>query len=358
MDIEAVRLPEQDILSAVMRRQIIIHATPYLSLDPKANPLFRCGDAVQGLVRTYRGEVRNLLSGLSHGKISISDFSMKVDDMLGRIKESSGVDISAFSEIEITVFHIRQHIDTVCAMARSFISFPPGNVDNLGCADNELLRQVEAARAVVSSKVAERQMSVAVMVAPAIQAAVEQVLTAVMQASLAAAPGELRATVPEHEKRLLVITDSNGVPLRATVPEHEKRLLVITDSNGIPLKDHPKYGHMAARFLLDAGITDTKCPKMTALYNALADLPLGGQGLSKTVLRKKLGMDERVMGALVFRLKEKKLYLDRKEIPQVPGCFVQVTGRATPQMPEGSVGKKPQHFIGCYCLGLTLAVEE
>ena len=97
---------------------------------------------------------------------------------------------------------------------------------------------------------------------------------------------------------------------------------------------------------------------MTALYNALADLPLGGQGLSKTVLRKKLGMDERVMGALVFRLKEKKLYLDRKEIPQVPGCFVQVTGRATPQMPEGSVGKKPQHFIGCYCLGLTLAVEE
>ena len=336
MDIEAVRLPEQDILSAVMRRQIIIHATPYLSLDPKANPLFRCGDAVQGLVRTYRGEVRNLLSGLSHGKISISDFSMKVDDMLGRIKESSGVDISAFSEIEITVFHIRQHIDTVCAMARSFISFPPGNVDNLGCADNELLRQVEAARAVVSSKVAERQMSVAVMVAPAIQAAVEQVLTAVMQASLAAAPGELRATVPEHEKRLLVITDSNGVPL----------------------KDHPEYGPMAARFLLDAGITDTKCPKMTALYNALADLPLGGQGLSKTVLRKKLGMDERVMGALVFRLKEKKLYLDRKEIPQVPGCFVQVTGRATPQMPEGSVGKKPQHFIGCYCLGLTLAVEE
>ena len=336
MDIEAVRLPEQDILSAVMRRQIIIHATPYLSLDPKANPLFRCGDAVQGLVRTYRGEVRNLLSGLSHGKISISDFSMKVDDMLGRIKESSGVDISAFSEIEIAVFHIRQHIDTVCAMARSFISFPPGNVDNLGCADNELLRQVEAARAVVSSKVAERQMSVAVMVAPAIQAAVEQVLTAVMQASLAAAPGELRATVPEHEKRLLVITDSNGVPL----------------------KDHPEYGPMAARFLLDAGITDTKCPKMTALYNALADLPLGGDGLSKIVLQKRLGINDSAIGALIFRLKEKKLYLDRKEIPQVPGCFVQVTGRATPQMPEGSVGKKPQHFIGCYCLGLTLAVEE
>ncbi|MEK7126712.1 MAG: hypothetical protein AAB848_01260, partial [Patescibacteria group bacterium] len=154
MSPEAVRLPEQDILSAVMRRQIVTHATPYLSLVAKENPLFRCGDAVQGLVRTYRTEVRNLLSSLSHGKMSISDFSTAIDDMLGRIRESVGDDMSAFSEIEMAVHSMREHIDTVCAMARGFISPPPENVGNLRWADAELLRQVEEARAIVTSKAA------------------------------------------------------------------------------------------------------------------------------------------------------------------------------------------------------------
>jgi hypothetical protein len=325
MDMEAVRLPEQDILSAVMRRQIIIHATPYLSLDPKVNPLFRCGDAVQGLVRTYRGEVRNLLFGLSHGKISISDFSMEIDDMLERIRENSGVGISAFSEIELAVSYIRNHIDTVCAMARSFISSPPGNVDNLGCADDELLRQIEAARAVVSSKAVGRQMSSAIMAAP------------VVQASLAATKSVVAAT---------------------PVPEPEKRLQVITKSGGIPLRDHSKYGPMAAKFLLDSGITDVKYPKMTALYNALAGLPLGSQGLSKTVLQKTLGINNGAMGSLVIRLRKKELYLGRLELPQTPGCFIQVKGRELPQVLKDASAKKRGRPVGCYCLGLTLAVEE
>lgn len=322
MLMEAVRMPEQDILSAVMRRQIIRHADPYLSLDPKANPLFRCGDAVQNLVRTYRGEVKTLLSTLSRGKISISDFSAAIDELLGRIKESVGDDISAFSEIEIAVFHIRKHIDVVCTEARGFIASPPENDINLGWPDAELLRQVETARAQVASKAVSPQQAVT---CPAAVAPAPVAVSAPVMAASAVAP----APAPGS-------------------PEPEKCLQVIGYSADTPLKDHPEYGQLVMKFLLKRDITDATCPKMTVLYKILSELPLGN-GLSKAVLQERLGINYGAICALLFRLKEKGLFLGRKT-PQNPGCFIRVTGRDR----SGRKGRS----LGRYCYGLVLAVEE
>ncbi|MEK7548164.1 MAG: hypothetical protein AAB540_04680, partial [Patescibacteria group bacterium] len=62
------------------------------------------------------------------------------------------------------------------------------------------------------------------------------------------------------------------------------------------------------------------------------------------------------ISALIVRLKERKLYLNMRETPQTPGCFVRVTGRDH-QSTERDSAEKSKRSPNCYCYGLVLAVE-
>lgn len=295
MGTKALRTPEQDILSSIMRREIIDRTSPLIFSDARSNPLSNSTDHknLHALLKTYGSKVRDLLADLSAGEISIRDFSSKIIEIRDEIHGDKDADGNFLRELEKIIFDIQTVVDRVAANVRRLMSTTEPD-------DAALLHLIDLAR--------------------------QQILGVDAQPSPPAS---------QHCK---------------THIEQPKTLKIIKTAGKKPLKDHPEYGPMLERFLTFRGITDTSCPKIAAFYRVLASKSLGESTAKADIMTETDSSDDGCLNALINRLKERKLLLGRNEPPATPGCFVQVKGRDS--IPH-KTGRKQ---IGCYRYGLIIAV--
>lgn len=299
MGIRAVRTQDQDVMSSVMRRFLINRVSPLVSLDRKSNPVAGSTDGrkLNRLLEKFGIRVREWLTSLSDGEISISDFHSKTVRILDEIYKDENADGGFLRELDKIVHDIRIEMDSTAANVRRLMNMN-GSPRPLGTeltpVDTALLNLIEAAKAQIAG---------------------------------ANGQNEKIATSPPAER--------------------PKSLRTIRNSDGKPIKDHPEYREMLIKFLVSRDITDSRCPQMAALYALLATLPLG-KSLSKTEITARLEIKDGAASALINRLKEKRLYLNRRETPTNPGWFIQVMGRECKKGPESSMGH--------YCYGLVAAI--
>ena len=314
MEIRAVRTPDQDVLSSVMRRYLIDSVSPLISLDRKSNPLTGSTNVrkLNRLLKKFGLNVRELLAGLSDGKISIRDSGARTVKILNEIHKDGDADGKFLKKLSQMIHDIQIKMDSTAANVRRLMRMgdegPLPAATELSNGDAALLSLIEAAREQISSAAEYQDVS------------------------------------PQRDKP--------PTPPPAKHPtEHPKSLKTIKDSGGKPVKDHPEYGPILAKFLESKGITDTKYPQMIALYRLLANLPLG-QNLNKAAIAAKLNIKDGAVSALLNRLKEKNLHLNRGELPTTPGFFIRIAeGRAPAK--QDSNGK-----FGSYLYELVMAVEE
>lgn len=295
MGTKALHTPEQDILSSIMRREIIDRTSPLISSDARLNPLSDSTDhkKLSALLKTYRSRIRDLLADLSTGEIPIRDFSSKIIEIRDEIHGDKDADGNFLRELEKIIFNIQTVIDRAAANVRRLMSTTEPD-------DAALLHLIDLAK--------------------------QQISGATAQPSLPA---------PQHCK---------------THIEQPKSLQIIKTAGEKPVKDHLKYGPMLERFLTSRGIMDTSHPKMVAFYRLLANKPLGESTAKADIMTGTDSSDDGCLNALINRLKEKKLLLGRNEPPTTPGCFIQVKER------DRKPSKTNRKQIGCYRYGLIIAI--
>ncbi len=309
MGIRAVRTQDQDVLSSVMRRELITRISPLVSLDRKSNPLSENTDRIKfnRLLKKFGLDVKELLTGLSGGEMSIADFSARTVRIRDEICKDADADGSFLRALDTMAHDIQRKMDGTAANVRRLMHMddegPRPTDTKLSNGDAALLSLIEAARSQIGSIAKQSDR-----------------------------------TPPPQPPR----------PIEPSA-ERQKSLRIIRDSGGQPVKDHPKYGPMLTKFLGSRDITSASCPRMVALYRLLETLPLG-QSLGKTEITTRLNTNDAAVNALIERLRtDKKLLLNSGAVPTTPGFFIRVAGRECRKNPGD-----PSH----YCYELVMAVME